>query len=53
MNATDKEPIELLIKQDDTYRTYRIEYHGGARYPHLEPIKGAASLLDNILAPRK
>lgn len=46
-------PLELLIKQDDTYRTVRIDYRGGARYPHLAPIKGVAARLDDILAPRK
>jgi predicted metalloprotease with PDZ domain len=49
----EKAPLELLIKLEDVYRVVKIDYHGGARYPHLEPIKGAKALLDDILAPRK
>jgi predicted metalloprotease with PDZ domain len=51
--APGSQPIELLIKQADTYRTLRIDYQGGAKYPHLERIEGTAALLDDILAPRK
>ena len=51
--APGTQPIEFLIKQGDTYRTLRIEYQGGARYPHLQRIEGRAALLDDILAPKK
>jgi predicted metalloprotease with PDZ domain len=30
-----KEPIELLLENDDYFRTYAVDYHGGERYPHL------------------
>ena len=43
--------IELLVKNGDHYRTVRIDYHDGLRYPHLERT-GAVALLDQILAPR-
>jgi predicted metalloprotease with PDZ domain len=43
-----KEPIELLAENDDFFQTYRIDYHGGERYPHLEPINGKADLLTEI-----
>jgi predicted metalloprotease with PDZ domain len=46
-------PIELLIKQGETYRTVRIDYRGGARYPKLERISGVPALLDDILAAKK
>jgi hypothetical protein len=42
-----------LIKDDDRYRTVNLDYHGGLRYPHLEPIAGQTQSLDDILAPRK
>ena len=51
--APDTQPIELPIKQGDTYHTLRIDYQGGAKYPHLQRIEGTAALLDDILAPRK
>jgi predicted metalloprotease with PDZ domain len=50
--APSGQPIELLIKQGDTYRTLKVDYQGGARYPHLQRIEGKPALLDDILAPR-
>jgi len=43
-----KEPIELLVENDDFYQTVRIDWHGGERYPHLEKIAGAADVLGEI-----
>jgi predicted metalloprotease with PDZ domain len=35
-SAKDKsKPVELLIKEFDSYRTVRIDYHDGMKYPHL------------------
>ncbi len=45
-------PINLLVRDNDTFRTVAIEYHEGLRYPHLEPIPGAKPRLDAILAAR-
>jgi len=42
------EPIELLAQNGDFYETYRIDYHGGERYPHLEPLNGKTDLLSEI-----
>jgi predicted metalloprotease with PDZ domain len=50
---TGTAPIELLLKSGDTYRTYRIDYREGPKYPHLERIAGAPDLLDAILTPRR
>ena len=50
---TDKEPISLLIKTGDRYRTVPIDYHSGLRYPRLERIAGAPDLLAAIYAKRK
>jgi predicted metalloprotease with PDZ domain len=50
-----KEPIELLGANGDYFRSYRIEYHGGERYAHLEPMGGKADVLGAITkmkAPR-
>ncbi len=43
--------IELLVKNGEHYRTVRMDYHDGLRYPHLERT-GAVAFLDQILAPR-
>jgi hypothetical protein len=41
-------PIELLIENEDFFRTYLVDYHGGERYPHLARIEGTADLLSDI-----
>jgi predicted metalloprotease with PDZ domain len=47
------EPIELLFKKGDRFRTERIDYHGGLKYPHLQRIEGAPDRLEAIFAPLK
>ncbi len=47
------EPLELLVRNDDRYRTVRLDYHDGLRYPHLERDPARPARLDDILAPRK
>lgn len=49
----DKAPIELMLKEFDRYRTVKLDYHGGLRYPHLERIEGKPDYLTPILTPRK
>ncbi len=47
------EPITLLTKKGDIYRTVTLDYHDGLRYPVLEKVgKGRASL-DTLLKPLK
>lgn len=43
--------IELLVRDGNHFRTLQIDYHGGARYPHLARIAGTPAVLDDILAP--
>ncbi len=50
---TGTDPIQLLFKIDDTYKTVNFDYHGGLRYPVLQPIDGAPKYLDDILAEKK
>ena len=45
-------PLQLLVKDNDTYRTVIIDYHEGLRYPHLERVGGLSPSLDAILQPR-
>ena len=52
--ATDPaKPVELLVKSGDRYRTIKLTYQGGLRYPRLEPIAGTKAMLDDIYAARK
>ena len=47
-----RSPIELLVKNVDTYSSYRIDYHDGLKYPHLVRATGK-DLLGDIAAARK
>jgi predicted metalloprotease with PDZ domain len=42
--------IELLVNNDDTFKTYALNYHDGWRDPHLERESGAADLLGQIIS---
>ena len=44
--------IELFVKNGDRYRTVRIDYHDGLRYPRLERNASVSARLDDILAAR-
>jgi predicted metalloprotease with PDZ domain len=46
-----KEPIELLVENVETFKTFKIDYHGGERYPHLERDAGKPDLLSAIGKP--
>jgi predicted metalloprotease with PDZ domain len=43
-----KDAIDLLTENGEFFTTYRVDYHGGERYPHLEPISGKPDLLTEI-----
>ncbi len=49
----NKAPIRLLVKNIDQYRTLKLDYHGGLKYPHLVRVKGTPDRLDRILKARK
>ena len=49
---TAKPPIELLLRQGDSFTTQRIDYHGGVRHPHLERVPGAPDRLRQVLTAR-
>ncbi len=42
-------PIELLVENTDYYKTYKIDYHGGEKYPHLVRDESKPDLLNEIL----
>jgi predicted metalloprotease with PDZ domain len=46
------EPIRLLLKNGDQYRTIALDYHEGLRYPRLERVRGTPDRLGAILSPR-
>jgi len=42
-------PIELLVENTDYYKTYKLDYHGGEKYPHLLRDESKPDLLTEIL----
>ena len=48
-----KAPIELMLKEFDRYRTVKLDYHGGPRYPQLERIEGKPDYLTPIFTAKK
>jgi predicted metalloprotease with PDZ domain len=44
-------PIELIVSNDNEFRTVRLDYHDGEKYPQLERVQGTPDLLDEILKP--
>jgi predicted metalloprotease with PDZ domain len=45
-------PLELLVKADNRYRTVKVDYRGGLRYPKLERTGPGPALLDAILSAK-
>jgi predicted metalloprotease with PDZ domain len=45
-------PLILIVRQGDRFRTVRLDYHGGLRYPHLERDPNRPDLLEAIFAPK-
>jgi predicted metalloprotease with PDZ domain len=44
-------PLDLLLKTGPYYKTYRVDYHGGEQYPHLERDEASPDLISLISAP--
>jgi predicted metalloprotease with PDZ domain len=49
---TDTAPLELLVENTDYFKTYKLDYHGGERYPHLVRDESKPDLLSEIYKAR-
>jgi predicted metalloprotease with PDZ domain len=47
-----KKPIELIVRQDKSYRIIRLDYSSGLRYPQLQKTGEGEGSLDRLLKPR-
>ncbi len=47
-----KTPIEIIVKQDKYYRTLRLDYSSGLRYPRLDKLGEGEGSLDTLLNPK-
>jgi len=53
MDARDHhQPIQLLVRNMDNFRTVSIDYTGGPRFPDLERIPGTPDRLADIFKSR-
>jgi len=43
--------LELLLENGDFFKTYRLKYSEGAKYPRLERGEAKTDLLSEILKP--
>ncbi|HEY6330496.1 MAG TPA: M61 family peptidase [Blastocatellia bacterium] len=50
-SKTSSGPIEILAENKGYISAFRVDYHGGQQYPHLERDKSKADLLHEILRP--
>ncbi|MCA1815090.1 MAG: M61 family peptidase [Acidobacteria bacterium] len=48
--ADPRARIDLLVNNEDTFKTYSLNYHGGWLDPHLERASGAADTLGQIIS---
>jgi predicted metalloprotease with PDZ domain len=46
------EPLELLVKNAEYFRSCKLDYKGGERYPWLERIPGRPDVLSELIKPR-
>lgn len=51
--AKDGRGIELLVKNGERYKTVKIDYRDGLRYPKLERVEGTPDRLTSLLSPVK
>ena len=41
--------IEVVVENGSFHQTYKLNYHGGARYPHLERDSSKPDVLSNVI----
>jgi len=49
---TSRDTIDLLVENTDYYKTYKLDYHAGEKYPHLVRDNSKPDLLSEILKAR-
>jgi predicted metalloprotease with PDZ domain len=46
------EPLQLLIENTEYYKTYKLDYHGGEKYPHLVRDESKPDMLSDMIKAR-
>ena len=52
-DAKDGRGVELLVKTGERYKTVKIDYRDGLRYPKLERVEGTPDRLTSVLSAVK
>jgi predicted metalloprotease with PDZ domain len=47
-----KKPVEIILKRDKSFRTIKLDYSGGLRYPQLRKTGEGDGSLDQLLKPK-
>ncbi len=47
----DSTALELLVENTEYYKTFKVDYHGGEKYPHLVRDETKPDLLTDIIRP--
>jgi hypothetical protein len=50
-NMHNSAALELLVQNGEYYKTLKIDYHGGEKYPHLVRDESKPDLLSEIIKP--
>jgi len=45
-------PLEFLVENTDYYKTYKVDYHEGEKYPHLVRDESKPDVLSEIIKAR-
>ncbi len=45
--------MELIVENGGYFKTVKVDYHGGLRYPHLERTATASDVLTAIAKARQ
>jgi predicted metalloprotease with PDZ domain len=51
-SKTSTTPLEFIIDNASYFKTVRVDYHGGLRYPHLQRTGAEEDVLRAIAAPK-
>jgi len=46
------QPLELLIENTEYFKSYKLDYHDGEKYPHLTPSLTKPDMLGEIIKPK-
>lgn len=51
MAMSGAQPIELLVENAEYYANFKVDYHGGERYPHLVRDESQPDILNELIKP--